>query len=320
LSFVAPVFTMLLLALPRPALNLKAGLGIVLLIVVSVHAGLLFLPLLLHQRWAGILLLTLALFGSFYFTARGGAAVLGMLITVALTLAVTVGSVSIDAVLLVAQGVSIGAFVGVVFVWLAYAILPDPAPAQETAKPGTPSAKPAAHVARRSALRSLAIVLPVVVLFLFSSASAAYTPVMIKIASMGQQVTTDQTRAAARSLLTSTLIGGVAAIIAWQVLSITPHLAVYVLLIALAGLLFGPRIFSNKGMHEQAATWSYGYLTMVVILAPAVMDKQFGSGAGVAFTDRLLMFVWATLYAVAAVVVFDAFWPAAKEKIEVTKQ
>jgi hypothetical protein len=68
-------------------------------------------------------------------------------------------------------------------------------------------------------------------------------------------------------------------------------------------------------MHPDAATWSYAYLTMIVILAPAVMDSASGSSADMAFWSRLLMFALATLYGVAAVYVVDAFRPARTNKV-----
>jgi len=86
-----------------------------------------------------------------------------------------------------------------------------------------------------------------------------------------------------------------------------------VLLIGLAGLFFGQRIFEGGGLRHDAATWSYAFLTLIVVLAPAVLDTQSGSSADARFYDRLLMFVWATLYGVGAVYVFDAFWPRNKQ-------
>ena len=91
---------------------------------------------------------------------------------------------------------------------------------------------------------------------------------------------------------------------------VVPALSIYALLVTLAGLLFGRRIFQGKGLHAEAGTWSYAYLTMIVILAPAVMDTASGSSADMAFWSRLLMFALATLYGVAAVYVVDAFRPA----------
>ena len=113
-----------------------------------------------------------------------------------------------------------------------------------------------------------------------------------------------------RSMLESTLWGGVGAVIAWQVLSIWPSLLMYTLLIALAGLLFGPRIFQGPGMHPRFSMWSYAFLTMIVVLAPAVLDSQSGSAAGAAFYSRLFLFVVIAVYGSVAVAVFDVFLPA----------
>ncbi len=141
---------------------------------------------------------------------------------------------------------------------------------------------------------------------MMSSASTSYVPVMIKVASMGQQATNEGARQAGKSLILSTLIGGIGAIIGWNILQIVPTLSMYALVIGLGALIIGPRIFQGQAMHPQAATWSYGYLTMIVILAPAVMDTMSGSSANLAFWSRLVMFAFATLYGVAAVYVVDA--------------
>lgn len=124
----------------------------------------------------------------------------------------------------------------------------------------------------------------------------------------GQQASVNQSRQVGKSLLISTVIGGIAAIIAWQALSIWPSLVMYVLLIGLGGLIMGPRIFAGSSMQPAGATWSYGYLTMIVVLAPAVLDSQTGAAAGDAFWSRLGMFIWATIYGTGAVFVFDALW------------
>ena len=325
MSFIAPVLTMFILSLPLPALKLSSGIKFILVFVVAIYAGLLFLPFMLNQRMVGILLLALALYHSFYYTARGGSPVVGAFATVGLTLVTAIGTVSTDAILQVSGGLSTGAVFGVLFVWVAHAILPDSLarPESAAAQGGQPQAdKLDIAAARRSAWRSMIIVMPVILWFLLSSASASYVAFMIKVASMGQQADVDQSRQAGRSLLLSTVIGGVAAIIAWQALRIWPSLIMYVLLIGLGGLVMGPRIFAGRGMHPAGATWSYGYLTMIVVLAPAVLDSQTGAAAGDAFWSRLGMFIWATIYGTGAVFVFDALWrrePAA-ESVRIDSQ
>ena len=307
MSYIAPVVTMFVLALPLPALPLAGGVRFVVVFLAAIWGSLIFLPVIVHYRLAGLLLVALALYWSFYYTARGGSPVLGALTTVGIALVTSIGSVSIDAVLGVMQGLSAGVVVGILFVWVGHAMVPDgnAEDAPPGAAPKPPAAVPELSAARVSAFRSLLIVLPVLIWFLLSGTSASYAAVMIKVASMGQQASLDRSRDAARSLLVSTVIGGVAAVIAWNILSIAPALTLYILLVALAGLLFGQRIFAGPAMRATGPTWSYGYLTMLVILAPAVLDNQAGSSADAAFYSRLLMFTMASLYGIVAVFVFD---------------
>jgi hypothetical protein len=312
LAFIAPVMTLFILALPLPAITFAMAAKFLAAMTLSMFAGLLLLPWLLDYQLVGLLLLVLALYWSFYFTARGGSAVLGTFVTVGIALSTAVGSVSVDATLMLIAGLVMNATIGIVFVRIAHALVPDalaggfPRPAAGKAQD---AAAPDPAEARWSALRSTMIVFPVGLWFMLSGASTAYVPVMIKVASMGQQATNEGARFAGRSLVLSTIIGGIGAIIGWNVLKVAPELPIYALLVALGALACGPRIFQGNGMHPDAGTWSYGYLTMIVILAPAVMDTSFGSSADAAFVSRLLMFAFATLYGVAAVYVVDAFRP-----------
>jgi len=312
LSFIAPVFTLLVLAQPLPAPALKSGVGIVLALTLAMYAGSLLLPPLLDFPAAGLLLLVLALFRNFYFTARGGSGLIGTMITAGIGLSAAVGSVSVDLALALIDSLTMNAAIGIAFVWVAHALLPDsmavpplPRPAAKAAKPPGPDAA----TARWRALRATLIVFPVAVWLMLSPASTSYFAVMLKVAAMGQQASTEDARTAARSFIVSTIIGGVAAIIAWQVLSIVPSLSLYVLLVGLAGLIMGPRIFAGNAMAADAATWSSGYLTMIVILAPSVMDTASGNAADAQFWQRLMMFVFATLYAGLAIRLVDVLWP-----------
>jgi large-conductance mechanosensitive channel len=310
LSFIAPVVTMFLLALPLSQPQPKLFVVVVLALAVGIYGSFVFLPLLLHQKFVGLLLLSLALFHSFYFTARGGTNAVGSLATIGIAVTVAVGTVTVDGLLDLASGFVLGAAVGAVVAMLSHRLIPDPLldlpvkandPPEKEVKIDLPTA-------RHDAMRSLAIVLPILIWFAVSSASAANAAVMIKVSAMGQEVSRSSTHDAAKSLIVSTIAGGIGATIAWQFLSIWPSLTMYVLLIAFAGLIFGRRIFEGRGLHADAATWSYAFLTMIIVLAPAVLDSSSSTAAGARFYDRLFMFGWATLYAVVAVYVFDAFW------------
>lgn len=310
LSFIAPVFATVFLGLPAPALKLKPAITIIVVFFVTLTAGTWLLPELTYRPAVGLVLLILALYWSFYFTAKGGSPLVGTFATVGIALSAAVGSVSIDLALGIIGWLVFGAAMGIVFVWIGHALLPDSmaGPVREAPAKPKPAAKPDLNLARWSAFRSLAIVFPVALWFLLSPSSASYLAVMIKVASMGQQATNEDTRKAGKSLLMSTFIGGIGAIIAWQMLSIAPTLSMYTIIVTLGGLVIGARVFQGQGLAPNGATWSYGYLTMLVILAPAVMDTS-GADAGAKFNDRLIMFVLTTLYAVVAVNVVDAFRP-----------
>ncbi len=314
LSFIAPIFTMLILGLPLPAPTLKAGFKFVLALLLPVYVGaLILIPFIEHARAVGVLLITLALFASFYYSARGGSPIMGMFMTVGLTIIIAVGSVNLDALLAIVNGLALGALSGIIFVWVAHALLPELAmePVQRVAP--VKQALPSLEVARKSALRSLLMVLPLAIFFLFSSASASYVVIMIKVATMGQQANADDSHQMGRLQIESTLWGGLAAIVAWQLMSVWPSLLMYSLVIVLSGLLFGPRIFVGKGMHPRADMWSYAFMTMIIVLAPALLDGQSADGASMAFYSRLLLFVIIALYGSVVITVFDAFWPDNKE-------
>ena len=307
LSFVAPILTLMILGLPMPPLGLKKGAVFILAMLLPLMAGMALLPLLIHARWAGILLVGLALFYSFYFTARGGSPVLGTFMTIGLTLVVTVGSVSPELMALLVKSLAVCAVVALVFVWLAHLLVPDPAGLPPFRMP--PPEVPDDAEARRLALRSFFVVFPLALVFMFMSGSPAYTVVMIKTASLGQQATAGMSKAMGRSLLESTFWGGVGAVIGWYVLSIWPSLAIYTLLIALAGLYFGRGIFRGPAVGPDFQMWSYAFLTMLVILAPAVLDSPVSSTAEAAFWSRLWLIALVAVYGTVTVAVFDAFWP-----------
>jgi len=130
---------------------------------------------------------------------------------------------------------------------------------------------------------------------------------------MGQQANTQDSRAMGREQLESTLWGGLGAIIAFHVMSIWSSLLLFCLLIGLACLVYGRRIFQGPGLHPRAGMWSYALLTMIIVLTPAVTNMQGAGDAAAAFYTRLILFVVIAIYGTISVAVFDAFWPGIKE-------
>ena len=76
LSFIAPVFTVLLLSLPMPAPKLKVGIGLVIVLLAPMVLGMALLPFMTWMRPIAVLLVTLILFHLYYFTAISGKAII----------------------------------------------------------------------------------------------------------------------------------------------------------------------------------------------------------------------------------------------------
>lgn len=324
LSFIAPVFTLLLLGLPMPPPRLKAGIALVVVLLAPMVLGIALIPFLTWMRPIAILLVALILFHLFYHTAAGGKTVLGSLLTVSISVVLAVGSVNISAIPMLVIALGISAISGLAFVWLAHALLPDLKPetglAQVTPPPAAPPSLPLPSPAesREMALRAMVIVFPVALFILFSPNSPGYIVLMIKLASMGQQASAEQGRKLGASLLESTLWGGAGAVIGWQLLAMWPSLIFFSLLMALACLLYGRGIFQGAALHPKGQMWSYALLTLVVLLVPAVSDSLAGSDAGSSFWTRLWLFIIIAVYGTVAASAFDVFFARRPNSLQPT--
>ncbi len=322
ISFIAPIFTAFVLTLPLPAPTIKGSLVFIAILIGSILFSYIFLPFIYHAPLAGILLLALGLFYSFFITSSGGPALVGTFLVLALTLVTTIGSSNIDALMEVTIGLAKGSFGGFVCVWIACAVFPDikipplkdgKQPEQKSLQP-----KPDRRTAFKSAIRSMAIVYPVMILLLFIDDSSGYTIIMIKVASMGQQVSGEQSRTMGKTLIDSTIWGGLGAAIAWALLKACPILPLYTLLIALAALVYGKGIFQGRGSHPKATMVQYAFVTMIVVLAPSVGSMASGDSSSDRFWVRLLYFFIIALYGWCAVNVFDAFWGENRKNVSVS--
>jgi hypothetical protein len=306
-AFITAALTGLLLALPLPSPGIKFSLSFLLIIGGSLLLGLALLPMLHNQPAAAVLIISLAVFGTFYFGANGGSPALVTFLLLGITLIPVLGSESVDLAVGITGGLLVCAAITFPVIWLSFALIPDQAAAIQPQQ--VPTTPPDKQTVLRSTLRSTAIVLPAFCWLLLTSETAAFAAVLLKIATMGQQCSLETARSAGKELMWSTLIGGIAAIIIWNVLQIWPTILIYSLMFLLCGLIMGPRIFSGTGLAPRASVWSYGLITMIIVIAPAATDSAGMGGAGARFSDRITMFAIATIYAVAAIYLFEALWP-----------
>ncbi|MFG0381601.1 DUF2955 domain-containing protein [Pseudomonas sp. zbq_18] len=299
IPFLTPLLVLFLLILRNQPLSLKAGLALALVVALTTGSGLLLAPLLDHQPFAGVLLVALGLFFCFRYGLRGGNGLLSNLMVVGLTMITAASTTSMALGQLVIEGLLKAVLLTTLCVAVSHWLFPEPK--------GLPPAKAAAaqplEQANWVALRAMLVVLPAWLLAMINPAS--YMPLVMKSASLGQQVCGVSARNAGRELLGSTLLGGLLAILFWVVLSICPHLWLFFLLMLLFALLLARRLYQLVSNSLTPGFWLNTCATLIILLGQSVQDSAAGKDVYSAFALRMGLFLLVTLYACAAVYLLD---------------
>ncbi|NSX15954.1 DUF2955 domain-containing protein [Cupriavidus taiwanensis] len=291
IPMIAPVLGVFLLASVNQPMSPRAGLGLVLVVMLTTGSGLLLIPLLRYYPFTGVLLIALCLFLAFRYGLRGGNNLVSTFLVIGLTMISAAGTFDFGLALLVIGALVKGLLVAVVVLALCHWLFPDPAgapaPPAATALPDDQ----AAWIALRAAL----VVMPAFLLAL--NDPAAYIPVILKAVSLGRQSCTTAARGAGRELLGSTMLGGVLAIVFWCALSLFVHLWMYFLWMLLFGLVAARKLYGLSPTRYPPGFWVNTLVTLIILLGQSVQDSVAGKDVYTAFAVRMGLFIGVTLYA-----------------------
>jgi hypothetical protein len=288
---VAPVFVVFLLAMLNKPLSPKAGLGLVLVAMLTTGSGLLLIPLLRYFSLAGVLLVGLCLFLAFRRGLRGANNLVTTFLAVGLTMISTAGTVDFGLAVLVIGALVKGLLLAILMHAFSHWMFPEPAGA-----PALPTAPVLAdNEASWMAVRATAVVLPAFLLTLTDP--AGYLPIMMKAVSLGRQSCTTTARGAARELLGSTLLGGVLAILFWFALSLFVHLWMFFLWTFLFALLLARKLYALSPTQYPPSFWLNTLVTLIILLGQSVEDSVAGKDVYTAFAVRMGLFIAVSLYA-----------------------
>ncbi|KAI3598346.1 putative membrane protein [Cupriavidus necator H850] len=288
---LAPVLGVFLLASVNQPMSAKAGLGLVLVVMLTTGTGLLLIPLLRYYPVSGVLMIGLCLFLAFRYGLRGGNNLVSTFLVIGLTMISAAGTFDFGLAVTVIGALVKGLLVAVVVLALGHWLFPEPAGAQA---PPAAKALPddqAAWIALRAAL----VVMPAFLLAL--NDPAAYIPIIMKAVTLGRQSCTTTARGAGRELLGSTLFGGVLAILFWCALSLFVHLWMYFLWMLLFGLLVTRKLYGLSPSGYPPGFWVNTLVTLIILLGQSVQDSAAGKDVYTAFAVRMGLFIGVTLYA-----------------------
>lgn len=292
IGFLTPVLVAKLLGTPGFRPSLAVGVGMLGGIAIGLGLGLaIALPLNAYPL-VQLLVVGLALFRIFFASAAGapGFPVTMMLIGVTVLPLVEMESRAL-AVDFVGGFLTLG-FAAMALVGLAHGLLPDP--------PGVAAPEPAAAAARDPALRvrqaalSTAVVLPLL-LFVFSLKLTGALLVLAFVAILAQQPGLREGLRSGVALLVGNALGGLAAIVGYELLVIVPSYGFLLVLMLLAALLFGTRVL---GGDPRAPLWAMAFSTFLILLGGSTAPT--GGEADVSFYTRIFQIFLAALYIVGA--------------------
>ena len=300
LSFLTPVFTGVFLSLPLPALTLRQSLKNCYYVLEAFVLGLVFTLFLLPFPLIYIPSLGLVLFHNFYSLNRGGSFWRVLMHTIAVLILPMLGQLH-D---IVSEGFALyfifSGVLAILLYQLAHGLFPDPAGGP---KPPTSGGIKSGYVpeAALAALKSTLIILPLAALFIAMEWTGQIL-VMVYAAIFSLSPVLSTGKAAALKSLTSTVLGGLAALVFYWLIVAVPEFHFFITLMLLTALVFALGIFSEA---PYAKYLSSAFTALIILIGSSM-------GEGVNFMDkfvgRIMLISMAALYIVAGLSVLNAFF------------
>jgi hypothetical protein len=295
LSYLTPILALSFFAPPAKRPDPRAMAAFVGIVAVASASGVLVSAFLLVYPVAFLLAELLFLFLLFYHSARGAPPLLITFLMIAITVIPVLALQSMALAIGVAQGLVVGAAAAMGSVWLAYVLIPDPV-SGETSAPavGNPEKPlpPAPEQCVSRAWINTTVVFPVAALYLYAGLTSVLVLVFIALLSMQPDIATGTK--AGKALVVGNVMGGIAAIVMFELLVMVPEFGFLLLVTLLAGLLLGSRLFSKA---PTAPLFGMAYSTMLIVVLAAT--SAYGEADTKAWI-RVLQIIAAVVYLVVA--------------------
>lgn len=306
LSFVAPVFlAKFLVDHQKPTSHtisqLLLAMTVTVLIGLSVSAGITQYPLPL------LLLLSLLMFTAYYLFMDPQWNFFATILMIAVMLLPFMGIISPGLAVYIGVGLATSGVVAVLLFGLLHLVLPDIAPINKEQVQPAPSLTHDQRVFE--SLKALTISFPIIAYFYYFQITGAILT-MAFIGLLSLQTAGQKSVKVSMFLLLTNIIGGLVAIVYYELLVMVPHFLFLLSLIVLIGLLLGTKIFNEPA---KAPIWAGVMSALLVLLGSTVasdsklMDDNFYM--------RIAQIMMASIYMIVVSFILDKW----QYKQEVTK-
>ena len=305
LAYLTAVLSLMYISPGVKPLTAKQGVSFIIILSVITSIALLFSEYFLEYPLVFMPLLLLALLW-FYYTDK-----LALMVKVfALISIVVLPLVSIDSTAIgsyVALNLIINATMAIVLTKIVFLVLPWTKADEIFVKEQPQAIKKSDKERFIYAMNIVIILTPVLLLFfIFKMASNTLILIFIAILSMSPALANPKV---GKVLIFANILGGIFAIFVYFLLTIVPNFYFMTLLVFLAGLLFGERIFSKQKL---APVFKSGFSTFLLVLG-SVMGSDMDASNKVWL--RLIQISMAVIYVVIAFRILDYFEKQKKQKM-----
>jgi len=308
LAFLLPVLSLSFLAPGGRPPSIKAGVLFVAPVAVACMLGLILADSFLPMPPIHIMITFLLLFHIFYTRHPIFNPMTRVWLIIAILLIPNIALQSMALAKIIAVNLVWNAVCVVVLVWVIYFLFPlqssiDQLPAVENKS--VPATETNLTVRKRFflAITSTLVIMPVYLIFYYFEISSAIL-ILILIAIMSMQPGFAKDWNKGKALIIGNTMGGLAAILGFEILTIVPEYLFLIVLVLLAGLFFGQSVFSGKPL---APVYGMAFSTFLLIIGSATGSGNEGAGDKV--WSRVIQIMIAVVYTVSAFGLIAKFKP-----------
>ena len=296
--FLPPLFAVQLLTASR-SLNLKQAVGFAVLMVAGCVFSVLIAQIFVQTPFVLILVLAVLNFLAFLMLARGRAVPLANILLITVPVVPLVAVTDIELAYGLVYTLIAGSILAVLLVFLAYAFFPARNHANGVAEPPVEERFPVG-----AALANTAVLMSLLILFISSGSPVSVIVIMTAVTILRQPAI-----AAAYGFIMGNVAGGLAATIAYLLVTLFPSPAFLLLVVLLFGLIFGAKIAEGGAL---APMYIVGLMTFLIVLGLGLSPLPGDSGA--IFITRVFHVIIAATYTIGVTRVLRALFRAGVER------
>ena len=302
LAFLLPVLSLGFLAAGDTVPGTKQGLLFVLTIAIANLAGLFLSYTFLHIPPIHIGITFLLLVHIFYTRHPAFAPMVKVWLIIAILLIPNVALISKALATVISVTLTVNAALAISLIWLIYFLIPvkEKLPKPEQA---AQAAAPAPTKEQRfwQAVTTTMVIMPVYLLIYYFELSGSLL-ILIFIALLSMQPAFAKDFKAGMALIIGNLIGGLASILVYEILTVVPVFGYFIALVFLFGLIFGEQVFSGK---KSGQLFGMAFSTFLLILCS--VTEAGSNDAGSKLWSRVIQIMVAVIYVVSAFGIINRF-------------